>query len=144
MHRQHSPQTKSSILLAEDDAELRELLSLALRNAGLTVVEASDGYALLDRLADAIEDDGSLGRYDLIVSDVRMPGYSGIDVLMGTRQLPGLPPVVLITGFGDPKTHDLAKRLGAVAVFDKPVDLDELCMAAWQHIKDKHAGHVTH
>jgi CheY-like chemotaxis protein len=64
--------------------------------------------------------------FDLVISDVRMPGLTGIEILEGMYKHKGFPPVVLITAFGDEETHEQAHRLGAVAMFDKPFDIDEL------------------
>jgi len=114
------------LLLAEDDSELRALLASSLREDGFEVVEVADGNALVDRLADAMAADGSLDGYDLVVSDIRMPGFSALEVMIGMRRMLFRTPVVLITAFGDPKTHERAKRLGASLVIDKPFDVDEL------------------
>jgi len=64
-------------------------------------------------------------RPDLIVSDVRMPGWSGLDLLRFLRHRRSAIPVVLITAFGDRDTHERAARLGA-AVLDKPFALADL------------------
>src|SRR5690606_26170554 len=88
-----------------------------------------DGTALLDRLADSIDVEGSLARFDSIVSDSCMPGYTAIDILTGIRRYLPDTPVVLITGLADRHTHERAQQLGAVAVFDTAVDLDVLCTA---------------
>jgi CheY-like chemotaxis protein len=114
------------LLLAEDDTELRALLASSLREDGFEVVEVADGNALVDRLSDAMAADGSLDGYDVVVSDIRMPGFSALEVMIGMRRMLFRTPVVLITAFGDPKTHERAKRLGASLVIDKPFDVDEL------------------
>ena len=125
------------VLLAEDDPEMRELLATALRQDGLEVVEARDGSALLDRLAEALAADGDLDGYDLIVSDIRMPGYSALDILAGVRRALRHTPVILITAFGDRVTHERAMRLGASAVFDKPFDIDDLRMAVYHKLHEQ-------
>jgi CheY-like chemotaxis protein len=115
------------ILLAEDDRELRTLVALALRDAGFEVVEAQDGNTLLEYLAREVRPDGKIERFDLILSDIRMPNFTAIDVMVGARGFIGQTPFVLITAFGDPTTHEQALRLGATAVLDKPIRLDKLC-----------------
>ena len=114
------------ILLAEDDPALRSLLAAALARDGYSVVEAADGTEVLDLLASHLVADTGLPRLDVIVSDVRMPGWTGLDVLAGLRALPGAPPVVLITAFGGEEFRDRARRLGAAATLDKPFDIDDL------------------
>jgi DNA-binding response OmpR family regulator len=111
-------QRKRRILLAEDDAALRDLMAAALARDGHEVVEASDGSEVLDLLAEET--------LDLIVSDVHMPGWSGLDVLAGLSRDPASPPVVLVTAFGDSQLHADALRLGARATMDKPFDMDQL------------------
>lgn len=120
------------ILLGEDDAELRALVAMKLRSAGFEVVEAPDGSALLGRLADGIQPDGTIEHFDLILSDIHMPYFSALDVMIGARRCIATTPIVLITAFGDPKLHERALRLGATAVLDKPIRLDDLCLTICQ------------
>lgn len=118
------------ILLAEDEPEMRAMLARRLRAQGHGIVEAKDGAQLF-----AFIDDMILGgspwsaAFDLVISDVRMPGCTGLEVLTWLRQRQWLLPFILITAFGDRELHAEARRLGAYAVFDKPFDLDDLCTA---------------
>ena len=115
------------ILLAEDDYEMRALLSLALRRAGYNVTECSDGMGLLTHLEPFLLPNGRIKKeVDLIISDIRMPGVTGMEVLEGASENVDFPPMILITAFGDKVTHELATRFGAVAVLDKPFDMDAL------------------
>ena len=136
------PNLAARVLLAEDDGELRALIAHALRGDGFDVVEVGDGKALVDFLADAIAADGTLDGYDLVVSDVRMPGFTAIDVLTAMRPFLKRTPVVLITAFGDPKTHERARRLGAAAVIDKPFDLDDLRLRLRELLRSRLTGNV--
>ncbi len=119
--------TQFRVLLAEDDKEMRRLLAQALRNCGYDVVACPDGMAMLTHLADFLLPE-ELGpeQFDLIISDIRMPGISGMEVLEGKPRQKTFPPMILITAFGDDETHDMAAALGAAAMFDKPFDLDDL------------------
>ena len=107
------------ILLAEDDPELRELLMLVLSRAGYQVTGCDNGMQLLEALEKA-------GEYDLVLSDLRMPALTGLEVLESQFDNPLLPPFICMTAFGDEETHALAKRFGAEAIIDKPFDLDDL------------------
>jgi CheY-like chemotaxis protein len=118
------------VLLAEDDQELRWLIAHALRSAGFEVLEVADGLALLDKVGVSLLDTLELDAIDLIVSDVRMPGWTGLEVLAGLNSAGCHTPMVLITAFGDPEVHAAGKRLGAAAVLDKPFDLNELSSLA--------------
>jgi CheY-like chemotaxis protein len=113
------------ILVAEDDPALRRVIADALRNDGYFVIEKADGASAIEYVASCL-----LHRHpdppDLVVADVRMPHLSGLHVLAAIRNLEDAPPVVVITAFGDERTHAQARRLGADAVFDKPFDVDDL------------------
>ncbi|WP_437575472.1 response regulator [Sorangium sp. So ce887] len=113
------------VLLAEDDRELRLLLATALRRDGYEVLEARDANHLLELMGAALVS-GNGAPVDVVVSDIRMPGRSGLELLAGLRRDDWATPVVLITAFGDPETHAEAYRLGADAVLDKPLDIDDL------------------
>jgi CheY-like chemotaxis protein len=113
------------ILLAEDDTEMRKLLVARLARAGFHVIECADGYELLDHLgypALVSQPDD----FDLIVSDIRMPGVSGMEVLEGIHETEWSVPMILITAFGNEDTHQEAARLGAASTFNKPFDIDDL------------------
>jgi DNA-binding NtrC family response regulator len=114
------------VLVAEDEEDLRELVAVTLRRDGYDVVTARDGSELLDRLASARLREQAEAPVDLIISDVRMPGWTGLQVLEGIRSTDWATPVILITGFGDRSIRREAARLGVAAFFDKPFDLDDL------------------
>ena len=104
---------------------------MAFREDGFDVVEASDGQALLDCIAEALSLDGNLEAFDVIVSDIRMPGHTALEIMERIRPILHNSRVILTTAFGDRATHERAKQLGATAVFDKPFDIDELRMAVY-------------
>lgn len=112
------------ILLAEDDAEMRALVSGDLRRAGYSVVECADGAALLQRL-DGVGPAQGLG-VDLVVSDVRMPELTGLEVLERLRAADPFTPYIVLTAFGTAETRRAAERLGAIAVLDKPFEIKAL------------------
>jgi len=115
------------VLVAEDDDDMRRLVVRALREEGFDVVDVRSGWELLDYVGLQIELHGRGGPPpDLIVSDVRMDGVTGLEVLAGLREASWSTPVILITAFGDAELHAEARRLGALAVFDKPFDLRDL------------------
>ena len=111
------------ILLADDDLDFLGLLAGSLRGDGYVVIEVSSGIELLRRsTAEELEASG----VDVIISDVIMPGVSGMGMLMQVNQMVSPPPVVMITGISDTDIHAWADQLGAVAMFDKPFELDDL------------------
>jgi DNA-binding response OmpR family regulator len=129
--------TRARVLLAEDDAEFRALLAGALRADGLHVVEVEDGRALLDELTRSLSSRGELMGFDLVVTDIRMPGYSALDVLTGARKALVRTPVIVMTAFGDRSTHEKARQLGTTAFFDKPFSIDEFRTVARKTVRDK-------
>ena len=114
------------ILLAEDDEEMRRLLTLMLRKEGYQVTECPDGISLLDQLSSLFLHEENQRNFDLIISDIRMPGVTGMEILMGASEDKNFPPMILITAFGDKETHIQAERLGVAALFDKPFDIDDM------------------
>lgn len=114
------------VLLAEDHPAMRALIAARLRLAGYDVVEVGDGAVLWEELHACLKDDDNPREADLIISDVRMPQASGLDVLALIRGAKRALPVILMTAFGDRATHEEAARLGAARVFDKPFDVAEL------------------
>ncbi len=113
------------VLLADDDPDIRAELASILAEDGCSVVEARDGYELMDLLAPYATSPG-VAPYDAIVTNVMMPGFSGLDVLTAVRRHLGRTPVLVVTAFGDTRTCLAARALGNVAVMKKPIDLDDL------------------
>jgi CheY-like chemotaxis protein len=113
------------ILVAEDDEEMRRLVTDALRDDGYEVVELADGGRLLVDIAARLKAEPEGDDIDLIVSDIRMPICTGLQILEALRQAHWHTPVILMTAFGDGATRRQAESLRAV-LFDKPFDLDDL------------------
>ncbi|MCA8924507.1 MAG: response regulator [Planctomycetes bacterium] len=110
------------ILLAEDDPELRSLIVEALSDEGYEVDPVDSGLDLVTRIRESrLSGEG----FDLVLSDVRMPGCSGLVALEVLRKDDWSTPALFMTAFGSLETHGEAQRLGA-NVIDKPFDLDEL------------------
>jgi len=61
-----------------------------------------------------------------MLSDLRMPGWPGLEALAKVGQNPGMPPFILFTAFGDEDTHKRALEIGALTLLDKPFDIDYL------------------
>ena len=113
------------VVVAEDDDELRRLVARCLRGHGCAVLEARTGLELAELILEHVADHRTRGTIELVISDIRMPGMTGLEIVGLLRRIDWALPVILMTGFGDPASHDEACRLGA-AVFDKPLDLDGL------------------
>jgi DNA-binding NtrC family response regulator len=110
--------TKTRVLVVDDEEDAREMLAAILSQAGFDVDDAADGFAALTKV--------SRYRPDVVVTDLRMPGMTGVDLLQRIRRIHGDLPVILATGL---ETWDLctaAEAYGAVTCLIKPVELDEL------------------
>lgn len=121
-----SQERRPRVLLAEDDPDLRAVLALALRQDGCEVLQARDGHHLRARLGALVYDGGRAEPVDLVITDLRMPGPDGLTTLEWLRERDWTIPVIVITAFGDPEVHAEALRLGALAVLNKPFEVDEL------------------
>jgi DNA-binding NtrC family response regulator len=106
------------VLLVEDKAELRAMLRKALERAGYAVEEASDGNSAIDKVRNR--------RYLLVLSDLKLPGNSGLDVLCEARRVEPTLPVILVTAYGSVEEAVTAMKEGAFDFIQKPVDLDHL------------------
>jgi DNA-binding response OmpR family regulator len=119
-------QRKPRVLLVEDDDEMRRLLASVLRAQDYEVVEVGNGTEGVVSIYDAGREGGGHSEpLDLIVSDIRLPGWTGLELLEVTHRRRMAVPVLLITAFGAPETHAEAARLGAKGVLDKPFTLDD-------------------
>lgn len=119
----------SRILIADDDAAIRQVLRDLLSEEGYDVQEADSGSTVLQ----AIEDDNAP---ELIMLDVRMPDKSGIEVLeeLG-RHIEGQLPVIMMTAFGGSGVAIEAMRLGAYDYITKPFDLDEVLLTVTRYFE---------
>jgi CheY-like chemotaxis protein len=111
-------EARKVVLIVDDEIHLREIIRFDLRTIDCDFLEAQNGREALD----------VLGRraVDLVISDVRMPIASGIDMLKAMRLQQALrPPVVLMTAVSD-LSRDEALQLGVAAVLQKPLDKEAL------------------
>jgi CheY-like chemotaxis protein len=112
------------VLLAEDDASARRALAKAMRDMGLDVLEVDDGGRMLVAVTAHYKSGHTPAELDLIVTDVQMPVFSGIDVFKGLRQARWRTPVIVMTAYPDSKeVRDAVNLLDAV-LLAKPLDLD--------------------
>lgn len=111
-----------TILVVDDEVDLRDIVASELEYMGAKIFQAPNVEAAREIL--------KLSEVDLIVSDIRMPGGTGIDLLKFVKSKNvNVPPMILITGFADITTED-AFNNGAEALLSKPFKLDELIQTA--------------
>ncbi|HEV2695283.1 MAG TPA: sigma-54 dependent transcriptional regulator [Verrucomicrobiae bacterium] len=112
------PNDTPRILVVDDDAGQRSLLDSFLRGQGFEIVLADSGERALELLP--------AGNFTMMISDVRMPGLSGLETLRRVRQIFPTLPVLLVTAYADIREAVIAMRDGALNYLAKPIDLDEL------------------
>src|SRR5258708_3937132 len=110
----------SRLLVIDDDTDVRESIGRMLRSAGYTVYTAPSGEEGFTMARD--------GAFDVILSDMRMSGISGLDVLRKLREHRVDSVFIIMTGFGTVDTAVEAMKLGAVDFVQKPFFRDELIM----------------
>jgi DNA-binding NtrC family response regulator len=124
------PRKKSAesprILIVDDDPGQRSLLDSFLRSQGFETVVVDSGKLALETLR--------TGKFDMMISDVRMPGLTGLETLRLARKEHATLPVLLVTAFTDVRDAVAAMRDGAVNYLSKPIDLDELLASVRQAI----------
>jgi len=106
------------ILLVEDRASLRKMMHRALADEGYEVDTASDG--------DMGAQKATSGRYDLVLTDLKLPGKTGLEVLKASRSAHPQVPVVVLTAFGTVKAAVEALKGGASDFLEKPVEIEDL------------------
>jgi two-component system response regulator FixJ len=112
---------ESTVHVIDDDEALRDSLTFLLRTARLDVLSYPSGTAFLEALPEA--------NLSCVITDVRMPGMSGIDLLRRLRERKISVPVIVITGHGDIPLAVEAMRIGAIDFLEKPFD-DEVLIAS--------------
>jgi DNA-binding NtrC family response regulator len=112
------------ILIVDDDPAQRSLLDSFLSSQGFQTVVVPSGERALEVLRSQ--------SVDMMISDVRMPGLSGLETLRRARQIRGGLPILLVTAHADIRDAVIAMRDGAVNYLSKPIDLDELLSSVRQ------------
>src|SRR6266513_6188376 len=112
------------ILIVDDDAGQRSLLDSFLKSQGFDTVPVASGEKALEALRGA--------EFNMMISDVRMPGISGLETLRQARKEHRLLPVLLVTAYADIREAVGAMRDGALNYLSKPIDLDELVATVQQ------------
>src|SRR5512145_234914 len=118
------------ILIADDHDALRRGLVRGLTEAGHEVEEASNGNAAIERLHDS--------SFDVVLSDLKMGGSDGLDVLRTTRAMHPTTAVILMTAFGSVNTAVEAMKIGAFDYVQKPFEIEVKIETALEVRRLKH------
>ncbi|MFP4080586.1 MAG: sigma-54-dependent transcriptional regulator [Ectothiorhodospira sp.] len=124
-----SKDAQEKILVVEDDASHRDLVSEELQDAGWSVLSAGDVPTARGFLRD--------GEVALVLSDLRLPGEDGLELLEDCRQQPLPPAFIMLTAFGTIAQAVEALKQGADDFLTKPVDLDHLVIAVRRTLNNR-------
>jgi two-component system response regulator PilR (NtrC family) len=120
---------RTRILVVDDERSMRELLAIVLRREGYEVSLAEDGRSAIEALARE--------PIDLLISDIKMPDMSGVDVLRAAKRADPDVLGIMITAFASTETAVEAMRLGACDYLSKPFDIDLLKMKVREKIENR-------
>jgi DNA-binding response OmpR family regulator len=109
---------KKRILVVEDDEEMRSLLKDFFEEDGFEIDSVSNGSEAFRRIARE--------PFDLIITDIRMPGLTGLDILPGIKKLQPKVSIIVITAFGSEEVRSKALERGATAYLEKPILFNKL------------------
>jgi DNA-binding NtrC family response regulator len=124
----------ATVLVVDDDAGIRESAAMALEKVGLRTVQAGDVTSALQALR--------AHRIDVVLSDIYMPGETGLTLLQAIAERKNPPRVILMTARGTIETTALAQRIGAFDYLAKPFDLNELIAQVRAALGDRVADEV--
>ncbi|HEX2675465.1 MAG TPA: response regulator [Polyangiales bacterium] len=117
---------KPLVMLAEDDDDVRFALAESLRRSGHEVIAVPDGERVRQYIDQCVFSDAFCPRVHMLITDLRMPGLNGLQLLSYLRDLDWDLPAIVITAFGSEEVEQRARAFGACAILDKPIDLDRL------------------
>lgn len=109
---------KKRILIIEDDEEMRALLKDFFDEEGFKTDSVPDGSEAFRILVREI--------FDIVITDIRMPGLTGLDIIPGVRRLQPETSIIVITAFGSEEVHRKAMERGANSYLEKPLRFHEL------------------
>jgi two-component system response regulator PilR (NtrC family) len=118
---------KVRILVVDDEPSMREMLRIVLRRDGYEVTIAENGRDAIEQL--------KRSQVDLLLSDIKMPDVTGVEVLRAAKELNRDVVAFMMTAHASTSTAVEAMRLGAVDYFTKPFSMDELRLKIRQHLE---------
>ena len=118
------------VLIVEDDNAMAQMCAKLIRRQGHSAVIAGSGHDAL-RIVKATQD------VDAVLSDIQMPQMSGIELLAQLRVFNAALPVILMTGYANVVSSDVAKTLGATTYLAKPFDADALLLSLERAVRSR-------
>jgi two-component system response regulator FixJ len=127
------PSETATVHIVDDDDALRESLAFLLGTARINVATHASASAFMEAIPGA--------KLSCVITDVRMPGMSGIDLLKRLREMKIEVPVIVITGHGDVPLAVEAMKVGAIDFLEKPFD-DEVLLASVKAAIERQGGEI--
>jgi CheY-like chemotaxis protein len=125
------PPGKLRILVIDDEADIREALNDLLSSVGYEVSTAASGNVAVER--------AEREPFDLAITDLRMPGLSGVDTVAALRRIkPGLA-VIVVSGYVSDESARRCREEGATRIMSKPFDIDDLLYVVEVALRDRAA-----
>ncbi len=124
-----APAALPRVLVVDDERSMRELLAIVLKREGYEVLLAENGRMAVEAL--------NRGSVDVLISDIKMPDMSGVEVLRAAKQADPDILGIMITAFASTDTAVEAMRLGACDYLSKPFDIDLLKMKVREKIENR-------
>jgi DNA-binding NtrC family response regulator len=109
---------RGRVLVVDDEEDLREMLAFVLSGAGFEVLTADSGLSAVELAKEH--------RFDLAISDLKMPGMNGVETLTALKQIDASMEVIIVTGYASEETAVECLKRGAYGYLRKPFELDEL------------------
>ncbi len=116
-----NPANPVSILIVDDDDGMTQTLNYILTEKGYEVETAKDGFSAIARVKERL--------FDIVLTDIRMPGMDGVQLLSEVKKISSQTTTLMMTAYAVPDLVDQAEKEGALAVFPKPLDLDNLIVS---------------
>lgn len=125
---------RKSILLVDDDETVLDVYKSVLDNDNQVVEVASNGEEALSLFKDR--------SFDLVISDIMMPGMDGIQLLSQIKKLDSTIDVIILTGFGDKETYHKAMSCGAAEFINKPICINEFKRVVQNHLSHSESRYI--
>jgi len=123
----NSPKTSASILVVDDEKSILEFLEIMLGREGYSVVVVADAKAALEKI--------KTRRFDVVITDISMPGMNGIELLGQVKQQSADTAVIIMTAHGSTGSAVEAMKLGATDYLTKPFEIEEMKIAIQAALK---------
>jgi DNA-binding NtrC family response regulator len=127
--------SRGHLLVIDDEEDLRDMIAFVLRRDGFEVVPVDGGAAALNRL--------QVRAFDLAITDLKMPGMNGMEVLTELKKIDAAMEVIVITGYASEQTAAECTARGAYGYLRKPFDISELRSLVERALERRRAGGVV-